>query len=130
MNQLAEKIEAEKSEVERLEGIKREFLTNMTHELRTPLFVIESSLETLQDMDHSDINILKEFIDKASNQTKRLHQVVDNLILISKLRSGEQQPSLRLFKINELAKKTYEKYSEEATRKKIIFEFRCDLSDD
>ena len=130
MNQLAEKIESEKIEIERLEGIKREFLSNMTHELRTPLFVIENSLETLQDMDHSDVNSLKEFIEKASNQTKRLHLVVDNLILISKLRSGEHQASLRLFKISELIKKTYEKYSEEAVKKGIRLELISNLAED
>jgi len=130
MNQLAENIEAEKKEVERLELLKHEFLTNMTHELRTPLFVIESSLETLQDMDHSDIETLKKFIDKASNQTKRLHQVIDKLILISKLRSGEHNANMRLFKISELVKKIFDKYHEETSKKNITMEFIVEITED
>lgn len=130
MNQLADNIEREKNEVERLEGIKREFITNMTHELRTPLFVIESSLETLESMEYSDTDRIREFVYKASSQTKRLHKVIDNLILISKLRSGEHQVSMRPFKIADLVKKIYNDHLETTENYNITFNLSQNISED
>ncbi|HQJ75869.1 MAG TPA: ATP-binding protein [Bacteroidota bacterium] len=130
LNQLAESIENEKSEVERLESIKKEFITNLMHELRTPLFVIESSLETLQNMNFADIEKVKEFVGKASNQTKRLHKVVDNLILISKLRTGEQVVNLRSLKATDFIKKIYDDYKEIIESKNIEFVLSINAPDD
>jgi signal transduction histidine kinase len=121
LNQMADKIEAEKLKVERLEKIKKEFLTNITHELRTPLFIIENSFETLQTMDTLDKNQLNDFVSKAINQTKRLHIAIDNLILISKLKAGEHHASMRLFPIGELLEEVANIHQVEMKSKNIEF---------
>jgi signal transduction histidine kinase len=121
LNQMAEKVETERIEIERLEKIKKEFLTNITHELRTPLFVIENSLETLQNQNFNDKTLVNDFISKAINQTKRLHLAIDNLILISKFKSGEHRASMRMFPLINLFEDVINMYEEQIAAKEIIF---------
>ncbi|MEZ4691475.1 MAG: histidine kinase dimerization/phospho-acceptor domain-containing protein [Ignavibacteria bacterium] len=57
---------------------------NVAHELRTPIFAIQLSLETLLDGAVNDEKVNIDFLDRAFNQTKRLKSLVDDLISISK----------------------------------------------
>lgn len=78
---------------------RNEFLGNVTHELRTPIFAIQLSLETLLDGAVNDENVNKDFLKRALNQTSRLTELVDDLIEISRLEAGTKI-SRRYFEIN------------------------------
>lgn len=78
---------------------RNEFLGNVTHELRTPIFAIQLSLETLLDGAVNDENVNRDFLKRALNQTKRLTELVDDLIEISRLETG-MKISKRYFEIN------------------------------
>lgn len=78
---------------------RNEFLGNVTHELRTPIFAIQLSLETLLDGAVNDEKVNMDFLNRALNQTKRLTELVDDLIQISRLEAG-MKISKRYFEIN------------------------------
>lgn len=78
---------------------RNEFLGNVTHELRTPIFAIQLSLETLLDGAVNDEKVSYDFLNRALNQTNRLTELVDDLIEISRLETG-MKISKRYFEIN------------------------------
>ncbi|RPI66370.1 MAG: two-component sensor histidine kinase [Ignavibacteriales bacterium] len=86
--------------LKRLERIRTEFLANVSHELRTPIFTIQGFLETLLDgaIDNSEVNI--KFLRKALQHTIDLGVLVNDLIDISMIESGEMRLSFRYFNIN------------------------------
>ncbi|MGB9697174.1 MAG: sensor histidine kinase [Ignavibacteria bacterium] len=67
---------------------RNEFLGNVAHELRTPIFAIQLSLETLIDGAINDPNVKYDFLNKALSQTARMKELVSDLVNISELESG------------------------------------------
>ncbi|HMT28172.1 MAG TPA: ATP-binding protein [Bacteroidia bacterium] len=85
-----------------LETFRKEFLGNVSHELKTPIFTIQGYVHTLLDggIEDQDINIL--YLQKAAKSIDRLISIVDDLESISKLEAGELIIEHRTFDINEL----------------------------
>jgi two-component system phosphate regulon sensor histidine kinase PhoR len=94
-----------KTEIEQLkeqEKFRREFLSNISHELKTPLFAIQGYIEALQDGDIEDSELAKRFLAKASNNVDRLASFIKDLDAISKLESGELPVQFEKFDLVEL----------------------------
>ena len=93
-----------KSDIEylkRLEKMRTEFLANVSHELRTPIFAIQGYIETLLDGAVNDEKVNKYFLDKANQHTINLSNLLNDLIDISMIESGEMRMSYRYFNVNE-----------------------------
>lgn len=101
---------------------RNEFLGNVAHELRTPIFAIQLSLETLLDGAINDENVNVDFLNRAFIQTKRLTELVDDLISISKFETGLKM-SRRYFGIVNAIGKTIEELKTLAEKKNITLEF-------
>jgi two-component system phosphate regulon sensor histidine kinase PhoR len=101
---------------------RNEFLGNVTHELRTPIFAIQLSLETLVDGAMNDKAVAEDFLQRAIKQTYRLKDLVDDLISISKLEAGMKM-SKRYFRVNDMIKKTIDDLQGIAKKKNISIEF-------
>ena len=84
---------------------RSEFLGNVAHELNTPIFTIQLSLETLIDGALNDKNVNIDFLKKALKSTKRLAELSNDLIEISKLEMGKRV-SKRYYPINELIRES------------------------
>jgi two-component system phosphate regulon sensor histidine kinase PhoR len=84
------------------EKFRREFLSNISHELKTPLFAIQGYIEVLQDGDIEDPDVSKRFLEKASNNVDRLASFIKDLDAISKLESGEIPVKYEKFDLVEL----------------------------
>lgn len=80
---------------------RNEFLGNVAHELRTPICAIQLSLETLINGAVKDNNVNVDFLKRALSHTKRLSELSNDLINISKLEAG-MKLSKRYVKINDL----------------------------
>ena len=111
-----------KAEIELLqqnEAFRKEFLQNLSHELKTPIFAIQGYVDTLINgaMDNPDVN--KKFLQSTSRNIDRLVNLVDDLDAISKLESGEQQLQKDSFIIQELLKEVYETLSIKADKREI-----------
>ncbi len=95
----------EKSDIEylqRLQRMRSQFLANVSHELRTPIFAIQGYIETLLNGAINDKNVNVHFLEKANRNTISLSNLLNDLIDISMIESGEMRMSFRYFKINEL----------------------------
>ena len=83
---------AKKTEIDALrdqEKFRREFLANISHEFKTPLFAIQGYIEALQEDGFTDPDIAGKFLDKAARNVDRLTFLIKDLDAISKLESGE-----------------------------------------
>ena len=121
-----------KEEVEMLrknEVFRKEFLLNLSHELKTPIFAIQGYVDTLLNgaIDNNEVN--KKFLGNASKNIDRLVNLVDDLDEITKLESGEQLLYAQNFIIQDLIKEVCESLSIKADEKKIkcIIKKGCEL---
>jgi len=121
-----------KNEIEKLhenEAFRREFLQNLSHELKTPIFSIQGYVETLLSgaISNPDVNV--KFLENTSKNIDRLVNLVDDLDEISKLESGELKLSLVNFTIQNLIKEVYDSLYLKATDKQISLTIKrgCEL---
>jgi two-component system, OmpR family, phosphate regulon sensor histidine kinase PhoR len=78
-------------ELKKLEAYRREFLGNVSHELKTPLFNIQGYILTLLEGGLEDPGINKEYLRRSSKNIERMISVVEDLEIISRLETGELQ---------------------------------------
>ncbi|MDB5117530.1 MAG: two-component sensor histidine kinase [Mucilaginibacter sp.] len=120
-----------KTEIDALrtqEKFRRDFLSNISHEFKTPLFAIQGYIEALQDDDFDDREMARQFLDKASRNVDRLSYLIKDLDEISKLESGELPINYTKFKINDLIKEILESSEMKAKQHniKLIFKQKYD----
>lgn len=101
---------------------RNEFMGNVAHELITPIFAIQLSLETLLDGAINDDKVNMDFLNRAFNQSKRLKELVDDLISIAKFETGVKM-SKRYFGISNVIRKTIDEIKSIAERKNIELSF-------
>lgn len=87
--------------LKKLEQVRTEFLGNVSHELRTPIFTIQGFLETLLDGALYDKKVNKTFLQKAVQHTHNLNNLLNDLIDISMIESGQMRMSFRYFDAND-----------------------------
>ncbi len=90
--------------LKKLEKYRREFLGNVSHELKTPIFNIQGYVSTLIDGGIDDKNINKKYLERADQSINRLITIVSDLESISKLESGELELNRENFNIIQLVK--------------------------
>ena len=115
-----------KTEIEDLkkqEQFRRDFLSNVSHEFKTPLFAIQGYIDALLD-DMDDPDMAKQFLEKASKNVDRLMYLVKDLDEISKLESGEIPINYSKFRINDLIKEVLESMEMKAQQYNIKLMFK------
>lgn len=88
------------SDVERLEKTRRDFIANVSHELRTPLTSIQGYTETL--LDTEDRPAAREFLEIVRKNASRMARLTEDLLVLARVESGEQQFSIRPVNASEL----------------------------
>ncbi len=114
-----------RSEIERLteqEKFRREFLGNVSHELKTPIFSIQGYILTLLEGGLEDQKNNRNFLLKAEKGINRMIDMVDDLDEISKLESNRIQLNIQKFDLNSLCKEVLESLEYRAKKKKISLE--------
>ncbi|XZF14353.1 sensor histidine kinase [Chitinophagaceae bacterium MMS25-I14] len=106
------------------EQFRKEFLSNLAHELRTPIFTVQGYVDTLLGGALEDPNVNKKFLGNASRSIDRLVQLVDDLNQISKLESGKIPIIQESFVIQDLVRDIYEELSLKVKEKDIRLEFK------
>jgi two-component system phosphate regulon sensor histidine kinase PhoR len=107
-NAMLDSFRADIGQMKKLEGVRSEFLGNVSHELRTPLFSTQGLIETLLHGAVDDKKVNRDFLKKALNNIERLNQLLEDLIDISRIESGEMKLRLRYFDIAEMMTETAE----------------------
>ena len=80
------------TELERLESVRRDFVSNVSHELKTPLTAIRGYVETLLDADPIDGPTRGRFLRKIRRQSSRLGALVSDLLILSRIESSTEPP--------------------------------------
>ncbi len=115
-----------KLEIETLkirEEYRREFLGNVSHELKTPLFTVQGYLLTLLDGAMEDKNIRKKYLQRAEKGVERLIYIVKDLDMITKLETGDINIEESEFNIVEVVKNVFELLEMRAAKKNISLTF-------
>jgi len=120
-----------KSEIEQLrsqEKFRREFLSNISHEFKTPLFAIQGYIDAIVDDEFEDTEMAMKFLKKAERNVDRLSYLIKDLDEIAKLESGEIPINYTKFKINDLVKEIFEQMELKASQHqiKLIFKQKYD----
>ncbi|ATP58543.1 two-component sensor histidine kinase [Pedobacter ginsengisoli] len=118
---------AKKREIDVLkkqEQFRREFLSNVSHEFKTPLFAIQGYIDTLQDCLVDDPEQAAKFLTKAGKNVERLSYLINDLDSISKLETGEIPINYEKFDFVLLAKEVMEGLEDKAKLREITLSFK------
>jgi two-component system phosphate regulon sensor histidine kinase PhoR len=100
----------------------------VSHELRTPIFAIQGILETLAAGALDDKEVSNDFISRALENTKRLNTLLNDLIEISRIESGDMKMSFRYFPLKDFLIQVVDEMSHFASEKNITLEFDKSIS--
>jgi two-component system, OmpR family, phosphate regulon sensor histidine kinase PhoR len=89
--------------IRQLENTRREFVANVSHELRTPLSLIKGYVETLLDGAVSDPDLSAKFLQTIERHSNRLTNLIEDLLTISRLESGQITLQLRAIPLRPFA---------------------------
>lgn len=123
--------EERKEEIEqlnKLESYRKEFLGNVSHELKTPIFNIQGYISTLLDGGLEDKNINRDYLERSMKSVDRMIAIVEDLQTITQLEKGELEIDEERFDIVSLAKDVIDAEELKAKEKKISLELKNDLS--
>ncbi len=119
VNELVEKLKVDIAEVKKLQKVRSEFLGNVSHELRTPIFAIQGFIETLLNGAVDDPAVNKSFLQKTKANADRLNTLLEDLINISQIESGEMKMSFRYFNANDFLEGLAKDFQEPAKQRHI-----------
>ncbi|MBP0904825.1 sensor histidine kinase [Mariniflexile gromovii] len=120
------KIEIESLKVR--EQYRKEFLGNVSHELKTPLFTVQGYILTLLDGAMEDKNLREKYLERASKGVERLGYIVKDLDMITKLEIGDLSLNPEVFNIVELVENVFDMLEMKAAKKRITLTFDTDYS--
>ena len=118
--------EGKKLEIETLkirETYRKEFMGNVSHELKTPLFTVQGYILTLLDGAMKDKSVRKKYLQRANKGVERLIYIVKDLDMITKLETGDLHLHPENFNIVELIQNSFDLLEMKASKKNITLTF-------
>ena len=115
-------ISERKEEIEKLQKLetyRKEFLGNVSHELKTPIFNIQGHILTLLDGGLEDPTINRDYLVRAEKNVDRMISIIEDLEAISQLETGELQLEFERFDILPVIKEIFESQEMKAKKRKI-----------
>ena len=110
--------------LQELEEYRRNYIGNVSHELKTPIFNIQGFLHTLIDGGINDPAINLPYLQKAARNVERLETIVTDLDTIAKLEDGKMVLDLQAFDIQHLTQEVFEDLDLKAKEKNIKLSFK------
>ncbi len=117
--QWADQKSAEISKLKEQEEYRREFLGNLAHELKTPVFSIQGYILTLLDGGLEDETVNRNFLERASKATERMTLILEDLDNIAKMEVNQIKLDITDFDITDLVKDVFESLELKAKEKNI-----------
>jgi two-component system phosphate regulon sensor histidine kinase PhoR len=121
------KIEIETLKVR--EEYRKEFIGNVSHELKTPLFTVQGYVDTLLDGGIKDEKIKKKYLARASKGVERLTYIIKDLDMITKLEVGDLSLNKEEFDIVKVVKNVFDLFEMKAAKKNITLTFDINYSE-
>ena len=113
------------TELRRLEGVRRDFIANASHELKTPLTVIRGHAETLLDEDLPE-DLRKQFTGSLLGNANRLQSILEDLLDLSRIESGGWMINAEPIRLEEVVDQVWESFAREASERSIDFGKKVD----
>ncbi len=113
--------------LQRLENIRRDFVANVSHELKTPITAIKGSVETLIDGAVDDKESAQRFLDIIARQSDRLNAIIEDLLSLSRIEQDEEQVGIELqhSRLRDVFLNTLQACQTKAHGKEITLEMDC-----
>lgn len=124
VNRLITEQTTEIGHLKELERMRKEFLGDVAHELRSPIFNIQGYIHTLIEGALDDPEVSHKFLDKAAKHVDHLSSLVEDLVTISRIEAGELKLEISEFDIKELIKEVIELQDLAAKQKNISLQYR------
>ena len=115
-----------KIEIETLKGrekYRKEFIGNVAHELKTPLFTVQNYIETLLDGASENKELLEKYLTRANKGVDRLLYIVNDLDMITKLEIGDLNLSFSKFDIVDVVQNVFDLLEIKASKNEITLTF-------
>ena len=128
--QWADAKEAELNAYRRDENYRREFLGNVSHELKTPIFNIQGYVQTLLSGGLHDSNINMKYLERANKSVDRMINIVDDLEVISRLETEQSVLDIQSFNIVLLVKDVFDALEMRASQMNIVLELANEAQTD
>lgn len=111
------------TELRRLEAVRRDFVANVSHELKTPLTSISGYAETLAG-DSADPETTQRFLGVILNNARRMQRLVDDLLDLSRIESGRWQPAPEPLEAGQVGREVWGLLADRAKQRNVQFETR------
>lgn len=116
----------ESDRLEKLETYRKEFLGNVSHELKTPIFNIQGYIHTLLDGALEDHSVNRDYLQRAEKSVDRMITIIEDLQTITQLEKGELILDEETFDLNELCKDVLQSQELNAKDNNISLELSSD----
>jgi len=114
------------TELRRTETIRRDFVANVSHDLRTPLAALQALVDTLLDGALADRTVAEDFLRRIATEVEHLTRLVNQLLELTKAESGQLQLARVPTDLVMLARATLERFRPRADAKRIRLELVAD----
>ncbi len=111
------------------EEYRKEFMGNVAHELKTPIFTVQGYILTLLDGAMNDKAVRKKYLERANKGVERLTYLVNDLDMISKLEAGNLNLDYSYFDIIEVIKNTFDLLEMKAKTKDVTLTFDVEYAE-
>jgi two-component system, OmpR family, phosphate regulon sensor histidine kinase PhoR len=109
------------TELRRLEAIRRDFVANVSHELKTPLTSIAGYAETLMDA-NIDVDTRRRFLETVVSNARRMQRLVDDLLDLSRIESGHWIPRIQHTALEPLVTDAWEAFRDRAAKRRVALD--------
>jgi len=117
-------------QLKKMEIYRREFLADVSHELKTPIFAAQGYLHTLLDGAIDDIDVRDKFLLKAAQSLDSLNNLIQDLLTISKMESGFVTMNFKNVDLKSIVYGLFSKFETAALEKNISLELEIDSGAD
>ncbi len=118
----------DESESRRIEEVRREFVANVSHELKTPLAAIKGYAETVELAIGDDPEAAKHFVSQIHGQCKRLERLIADMMTLARAQAGIQHLRLTTVNLDEIISESIATYAPVATAKRLSLVHQRNIS--
>jgi two-component system, OmpR family, phosphate regulon sensor histidine kinase PhoR len=116
----AELKQKEIDELKKIEAFRKEFIADVSHELKTPIFAAQGFVHTLLDGAVNDKNVRTKFLKKAAKSLDGLDMLVQDLLTLSHIETGQIKMHFETIDMVKLTEEVIEQFEEKADKRNII----------
>ncbi len=113
-------------ELKKLEAFRKEFIADVSHELKTPIFAAQGFVHTLLDGAVNDKNVRTRFLKKAAKSLDGLDILVQDLLTLSQIETGDIKMRFESIDLNKLCLEVMEQFEDKTEKKKIKLKLLSD----